>query len=187
MSKQKQSKATQALNINQRLIQAVVVRDMRAVCRCLDAGADPSTCDEEGKPMIFRSRSWPITVELIRGGADVTVRDERGSTVLHKAAREDEVDALNAALAHGLDIETPDSFGETALFDAVREGALKAVSELIEQGADPSAKNTEGETPLDKIDYENISTCYHIEFELEQAGGERSDDEEQEEEEEGAE
>jgi ankyrin repeat protein len=187
MTEQNQSTGGQTLDINQQLVQAVDKRDMRAVCRCLDAGADPSTSGREGMPLIFCSGSWPITVELIKAGAGVTVRDRQGSTILHKAAGENEVDAINAALEHGLDIETLDSLGEAALFEAVRYGALEAVRELIELGADLSVRNNEGDTLMDKVDYEAIATCVDIQVELEQAGGERSSDEAQTEEEEGAE
>lgn len=183
MPKQEKKATAQPTNIHQQLVEAVGNRDMRAVCRCLDAGADPSTSDQEGKPLIFCSSSWPITIELIKAGADVTVRDERGSTILHEAACSDETDAIDAILGRGLDIEVRDSFGETPLFDAVRGGALKAVQGLIEDGANPSAKNDEGDTPMDKVSYDDMAG-FHIEFELEQAGGERGDSEEQEDEEE---
>lgn len=81
-----------------------------------------------------------------------------------------------------MDIEVFDHFGETALHEAVRCGAFNVVKALIERGADLFAENHQGQTPKDKIDYNLVSTCFEIEFELEQAmaGWEGEDDDEEE-------
>lgn len=176
--KQKQETSTSARNIHQQLVQAVLSGDMRALCRCLDAGADPSACNEGGRPLIHSSASWPIAVELIKAGADVAIRDEQGRTLLHWAAFADERLAIETMLERGADIEARDSHGETALFDAVRGEALKAVRALIERGADPSAKNSDGDTPRAYAEDDGM-TGSHIRWELEEAMKERADGEEE--------
>lgn len=187
MEASKHTTSVQPLDINQQLIQAVVHGDMRAVCRCLDAGADPNTCGPKGRSLFFElgpwpRDPWPIRGEIIRAGADVTVRDEAGSTILHAAAGADHVETVELVLDHGMDIEVLDHFGETALHEAVRCGAFNVVKALIERGADLFAENHQGQTPKDKIDYNLVSTCFEIEFELEQAmaGWEGEDDDEEE-------
>lgn len=175
---------TQPLDLNQQLVDAVSDGDMRAVCRCLDAGADPNTRGLDGRALFFQlgpwpCDPWPIRKELIKAGADVSVRDEVGFTILHAAAGGDQVDLIEVILDHGLDIEVLDHFGETALHEAVRCGALNAVKALIAREANLFAKNPEGETPSDKIDYNNVETCFHIQFELEEAMAESEDDEEE--------
>ena len=190
MRKKKQTKGGQTLDINQQLVEAAGNGDMRAVCRCLDAGADPNTRGAEGRPLFFvlghgSSVPWPIRGEIIRAGADVTVRDNVGSTILHWAAGADHVDTVELVLDHGMDIEVLDHYGETALHEAARCGALNAVKALIERDADVFAENPKGQTPMDRIDYYNVATCYEIEFELEKAIRESSDSEEPDEEERG--
>jgi ankyrin repeat protein len=181
MPKQKKEAIAQPTNVHQQLIEAVGNGDVRAVCRCLDAGADPNTRGADGRPLFFAlgrwpRDPWPIRGEIIRAGADVTVRDEVGSTILHAAAGADHVETVELVLGRGMDIEILDHFGETALHEAARCGALNAVKALIESGADVFAENPEGKTPKDLIDYNNVVTCYEIEFELEQAMAEGADD-----------
>lgn len=181
MEASKHTTSVQPIDINQQLIQAVVHGDMRAVCRCLDAGADPNTRGADGRPLFFAlgrwpRDPWPIRGEIIRAGADVTVRDEVGSTILHAAAGADHVETVELVLGRGMDIEILDHFGETALHEAARCGALNAVKALIGGGADVFAENPYGKTPKDLIDYNDVVTCYEIDFELEQAMAEGADD-----------
>jgi ankyrin repeat protein len=178
MPKQKKKATAQSTDIHQQLVQAVLSGDVRALCRCLDAGADPSACDEDSRPLIHSSASWSIAVELIKAGADVTIRDEKGRTLLHWAAFADERSAIEAILDRGADIEARDSQGETALFDAVRGEALKAVKVLLERGADPCSKNSDGDTPRAYTEDDGM-TGSHIRWEIEEAMGKRADGEEE--------
>ncbi|MFC3651926.1 ankyrin repeat domain-containing protein [Dyella humi] len=188
MKQTKKVATTQPLDLNQQLVDAVNHGDMREVCRCLDAGADPNTRGRHNEPLLFElgpwpHESWPIWRELIKAGADVSVRDKHGSTILHWAAGADQVAFMALILDHGMDIEALDQFGNTALQEAVLSGAYDAVKELIEREANLLAKNLKGETPMDLVSYAH-SYGFHIEFALEEAIAEREDDEGQDDEEE---
>ena len=95
---------------------------------------------------------------LARPGADVTVRDKNGKTLLHdllpelvKLTDSDKVSAQNCIvllLAGGLDINAADNYGNTPLTDAVKLGDVNTVEFLLKNGADVNARDKNGKTPL---------------------------------------
>ncbi|KAF0156228.1 MAG: ankyrin repeat protein [Syntrophaceae bacterium] len=95
---------------------------------------------------------------LVRPGADVTVRDKDGRTILHslvpelvKLADSEKVplyDCIVLLLAGGADISAGDNDGNTPLNDAVKLGDVKTVEFLLKNGADVNARDNDGKTPL---------------------------------------
>ena len=87
--------------------------------------------------------------------ADVAVRNYKGKTALHVAAKSGFVPAMTLLLEHGADANAADPAGETPLFDVIRstikrtERKLGAVALLLEHGADVTVKNKKGQTPID--------------------------------------
>ena len=85
---------------------------------------------------------------LIGNGADVTVKDRRGSTPLHKAAESGQKVVVQLLLDHKADINAKDNWGWTALHMAAKNGHKTMVWLLLVNGADVTIKHWRGSTPL---------------------------------------
>jgi len=161
---------------DQALMTAIEKLNLRAVCRALDQGANPNLIHADGKSIVLELASrqystdstiWTIVQELILAGADHLVTDAEGETLIHHAARCDEVDAIETLIAmDGLDVDVLDSEGRTPLFNAAAFSRVEAITVLLEYGADPLVtSNPDGVMgpdyqPIDAIDYEDAGAFY---------------------------
>ena len=112
---------------------------------------------------------WPMLVYVCRGdnrehpdkvlrllelGADIDVRNYKGKTALHCAAKAGFLTVIDLLIEKGATIDAPDNNGETALFEAIRstikdgEKQRAAIEALLAKGANPNFKNGKGLTPL---------------------------------------
>ena len=112
---------------------------------------------------------WPMLVYVCRGdngehpeeilrllelGADIDVRNYKGKTPLHCAAKAGFLSVIDLLIEKGATIDAPDNSGETALFEAIRstikdgEKQRAAIEALLVKGADLNFKNGKGLTPL---------------------------------------
>ena len=112
---------------------------------------------------------WPMLVYVCRGdnrehpekierllalGADIDVRNYKGKTGLHCAAKAGFLKVIQLLIEKGATIDAPDNNGETPLFEAIRstikdgEKQRAAIEALLVKGADPNFKNAKGQTPL---------------------------------------
>ena len=112
---------------------------------------------------------WPMLVYVCRGdnrehpekierllalGADIDVRNYKGKTGLHCAAKAGFLKVIHLLIEKGASIDALDNNGETALFEAIRstikdgEKQRTAIEALLVKGADPNLKNRKGQTPL---------------------------------------
>ena len=112
---------------------------------------------------------WPRLVYICRGdkgehpedvlrllelGADIDVRNYKGKTALHCAAKAGFLKVIDLLIEKGATIDAPDNNGETALFEAIRstikdgEKLRAAIEALLVEGADPNLKNRKGLTPM---------------------------------------
>ena len=109
-------------------------------------------------PIVFQSRgdrggSVARVRELIEQGADVNVRNHKGQTALHCAAKAGFVDIVTLLLEHGADVDPLDGNGETPLATALRstvkdKAKLRAVVRLLASaGADCDRADAKGRTP----------------------------------------
>jgi ankyrin repeat protein len=126
-------------------------------------GVEPADVNDTG------ARGWPALVYASRGdkgehpekvqrlldlGADVNIRNYKGKTALHCAAKAGFVRVMGLLLAHDAGVNAVDKNGETPLFDAVRSTIKnttkkkQAVMLLLENGGDVSLENGQGVTPL---------------------------------------
>ena len=126
-------------------------------------------CRKEGKgeagdirlPLIEAVRSGnraEVARLLVRPGADVTVRDKDGRTILHNLIPElvmladsEKVplhDCIVLLLGGGVDISAGDKYGNTPLSDAVKLVDVKTVEFLLKNGADVNARDNNSKTPL---------------------------------------
>ena len=103
-----------------------------AMMRLLAAhGADPTLTNEEG-----------VTVLMAAAGVDMVYVNEDSGT------NEDALEAVTVALELGGDVNAASSKGDTALHGAAARGANPIVGLLVEKGARFDPKNKQGWTPL---------------------------------------
>ncbi len=81
---------------------------------------------------------------LLERGADVSIQDKDGDTVLHHLATKGNLHLLTLLLQHSHKIDIRNDKGETPLLCAVQAGNGEAVDQLLQAGADPSAPSTTG-------------------------------------------
>ena len=132
-----------------------------AVAHVLDAHGVPSSANHaEGgwPPLVFQCRGdRGGNVERVRAllsaGAEVNVRNHKGQTALHCAAKAGFADIVALLLAHRADINAQDAQAQTPLAAALRstvknkERLRTVVRQLIAAGADPTIKDARGRTP----------------------------------------
>jgi ankyrin repeat protein len=101
--------------------------------------------------------SLPDTVEaghrdaalaLIAAGANVNERSVDGSTALHWAAHNGDLDLVQRLLARGAEAKARNDYGATPLAEAAVEGEYRMVKALLDAGADVNSPNPEGQTAL---------------------------------------
>ena len=97
----------------------------------------------------------PLEIQtLLALGADIDVRNHKGKTALHYAAKAGFLKVINLLIEKGATIDAPDKNGETPLFDAIRstikdgEKQRASLEALLVKGANPNATNHKGLTPL---------------------------------------
>ena len=133
---------------------------MVALLEARGVACDPDHAEGGWPPIVFQSRgdrggSVDRVRALIETGADVNVRNHKGQTALHCAAKAGFAEIVKLLLAHGAEVDARDGQGETPLATALRSTvkdkvALMAVVRLLaEAGADPDAKDDRGRTPRD--------------------------------------
>ncbi|MDG7055711.1 MAG: ankyrin repeat domain-containing protein [Wolbachia endosymbiont of Menacanthus eurysternus] len=89
--------------------------------------------------------------ELVTGNysiKNINRKNEKGETILHRAAKVSTRKKISWLIRKGGDIEARDNEGYTPLHAAVFGRRLESVKELIEAGADVNATEEDGNTPL---------------------------------------
>lgn len=126
-------------------------------------GAPPKDINDPG------AMGWPMLVYVCRGdnrehpeeiqrllelGADIDVRNYKGKTGLHYAAKAGFLKVIHLLIENGATVDATDNDGETPLFEAIRstikngEKQRAALEALLVKGADPNLRNRKGLTPL---------------------------------------
>lgn len=121
----------------------------------LEQGGDVERLDKKGDSALMHAvtmRNAALAGLLIKHGADVSVRNAMGQTLLMIAA-ERSPEMLRLLIDHGMDIEAkntkPNRYkGFTALHYATHAGNVEQVKILLAASADVNAQTENGETPL---------------------------------------
>ena len=125
-------------------------------------GVDHGPDHAEGgwPPIVFQSRgdrggSVDRVHALIEAGADVNVRNYKGQSALHCAAKAGFVDIVALLLGHGAEVDARDRQGETPLGTALRSTVkdkarlLKVIRAIVNAGADSDRADHKGRSPRD--------------------------------------
>jgi ankyrin repeat protein len=80
--------------------------------------------------------------------ADVNSAEPDGTTAIHYASRNDDIETVELLIHAGADVKAANRYGVTPLALACTNGSEAMVAKLIEAGADVNAASPEGETPL---------------------------------------
>jgi ankyrin repeat protein len=99
-------------------------------------------------------------VEAVKGGnktavaaligqhASVSAAEPDGTTALHWAVRQDELDTADQLIRAGADVKAANRYGITPLYLACVNGSAQMIERLLNAGADPNFAGPEGETAL---------------------------------------
>ena len=109
-------------------------------------------------PIVFQSRgdrggNVDRVRALIEAGADVNVRNHKGQSALHCAAKAGFVDIVALLLEHGCEVDARDRRGETPLAAALRSTVkdkarlLDVVRLIVNAGADSDIRDDTGRSP----------------------------------------
>jgi ankyrin len=85
---------------------------------------------------------------LLRKKADVNATEGDGSTALHWASYQDDLESTHLLIRAGAKINAADDLGVTPLWAASQNGSAAMVRTLLEAGANPNLALLAGETPL---------------------------------------
>lgn len=131
---------------------------MAALLKAHGVDQGPDHAEGGWPPIVFQSRgdrggSVSRVRALIDAGADVNVRNHKGQSALHCAAKAGFADIVALLLDHGADVDAQDRQGETPLASALRstvkdKARLRGVVRLlVDAGANVDRADRRGRTP----------------------------------------
>ncbi|KAL4887240.1 ankyrin repeat-containing domain protein [Aspergillus karnatakaensis] len=126
-------------------------RNVDAVIRLLQRGANPNDPDTDKWPLLLSASWWgspQILTALIQHGADVRARDENGWTALHVAAGYADVNVIRVLLDGGAHIDALEELDHTPLMLAVGHRSLDKARLLLQRGAHFNLRNKLGRSAL---------------------------------------
>jgi len=86
--------------------------------------------------------------DLIKRGADVEAKNNKGLTPLHFASRDNHIEIAKLLLERGADVEAKNNKGQTPLYWASWYNAIETAKLLLDRGANVEAKAIWGYTPF---------------------------------------
>lgn len=120
----------------------------------------PAFAQAATSPLIDAARKDDVAaaVKLLDGGADARAKTSDGTTALHWAAHNGQLDLLKRLLKAGADAKARNDYGSSPMQEAAIRGDAAMITALLKAGADVESANDDGETALmtvartDKVD-----------------------------------
>lgn len=113
-------------------------------------GANPNQLTSNSGPPLAYAKKGDVVRELIKGGAQVNLKDKSQRTPLYYVCQRGSAEAVQALIDAGSDVNAVDSYGLTPLYFAVgnQKHKKEVVELLIAHGADINTKSKIGRTLL---------------------------------------
>jgi len=99
-------------------------------------------------PDLVELQNREAALRAIAEGGDVNERSADGTTALHWAAHQGDVELVERLLAEGADATVRNDYGVTPIAAAAVEGDYRIIKALLDAGADVDSPNPEGQTVL---------------------------------------
>jgi ankyrin repeat protein len=134
------------------LMYAAQAGDVARLTWLLARGARLELKDWKGRTALWWAcwaGKWASTArELIARGAAEETTAQDGTTLLHVASGQGDLEVVRGLLARGTTVDAAAQYGATPLFAAGGQGHLEVVRELLARGATVDAAAQYGATPL---------------------------------------
>jgi len=103
-----------------------------------------------GSPLIdaVKSGDRSAAIALIDRRADVNATEADGTTALHYAVHQDDVELVRRLIRAGARVNVKNEFGATPMAEAAIVGNVTMLGLLLEAGADVESANADGQTAL---------------------------------------
>jgi ankyrin repeat protein len=131
--------------------EAVEANNISKVQTLLKLQPDLISSTVNGKPLLFGASSKAMLELLLLNHADVNCTNGMRTSALHSAARQGNLEVVEALLAHGADVTVKDSMhGSVLLAASLGSGpeTVKIAELLLAHGADVNAADALGYRPL---------------------------------------
>ena len=108
-----------------------------------------STTGETGLHIVTARRDLTWMTFLIAKGANVDLRDSRGTTPLQLAVNLGFQEGVNLLIANKARLDEPNAAGETPLISAVHRRDIAIMRQLLKAGSDPERADNSGRSARD--------------------------------------
>jgi hypothetical protein len=142
-------------DVYERILAEVLRLDANPDTICQGFGGNTALfyfCENNG--LYDRHEKMDIVKLLLQHGANASVYDNNGTSLLHRVAgcRHSRVERewpelAEALILHGANVNAQDFMGNTALHFSVRAGYIETAHILVQNGADIFARDENGEMP----------------------------------------
>lgn len=148
------------------LMSAVHLRRQEMVEGILSYEADPNVVDEVSgmSPLMYAVASGciPVSVALLRSGADVNMLDFKRVSALMIAASLGDVNHCELLMRAGIEIDTRDKNGWTALHYGAFGGSAEVCYFLLNEGADRGMRDNNKRKPIHIAEHLNHGEAVSI-------------------------
>src|SRR5699024_8125815 len=118
----------------------------------LEKSAQINAVNSDGRTALHTAISGNGNLEMVKllveKGADVTVKDKEGLTLVDHALSKRKMDIVMYLVEKNVDCSDLKTKGWTLLHYAAKEGTKQLVELLVHKGVRINAKNYDGQTPL---------------------------------------